>query len=158
VAHSPAGRTLLALTAALALSVGAASCGGTQISADEVESAPPELTIPSQSEESADVLAEPGEDAPSSSSGDSDSADPDAPTDSGAGAGDDPATGGASAPNAGSGSGSDSGSSTPQPQATAAPSNPGASEAPEPSTNSTGGSQAGTEKFEEFCQQNAGAC
>jgi len=143
----------LLIAALLAVSSGITACGGTQISADEVSGAPPELTTPTQREGSADALAEP-DDASSSdpsgtTGGQADSTD-DTPQTS-----DEPVSGGSTPSTPGA-------TATPQPQAeepqtTATPSDPGGSEAPSQS-GSNGGASPGTEEFEEFCRQNAGAC
>lgn len=146
--------TVVALLAGLSLSVGVAACGGGQIAADEVAAPPPELTIPTEgNEKGADALAG---DTPSSDTGttstngndndnDNDtSTTPDTSTDSRGGTSGN--TGGAPA----------------APQATAAPSNPGGTQAPaqqDDSANDTAPQPgSGAEKFEEFCKQNAGAC
>ena len=150
---------ILALVASLLLSVGLAACGGQKISADEVSAPPPELTVPTGGGEDADALA--GE-----SGGDSgDSADdPDEDEDTAAGSdedtassgsGDDTASGdsGAAAPSGGSTGGAASGS-TPAPTATAAPAQP--EDSSQSDTPAPAGSEA--QEFEEFCEQNAGAC
>ncbi len=153
----PAATTLAALLAGLSLSVGVAACGGEQIAADEVAAPPPELTLPTEgNEKGADALAgdASSEDADAkSTNGDEDeNKSSDSSTDS-----TDDTSGGATAPSTG-------GSAPAAPQATAAPSNPGAAQAPaqqqqDNSANDTAPQPgSGAEKFEEFCQQNAGAC
>jgi hypothetical protein len=157
---------LAALLAGLSVSTGVAACGGEKIAADEVSAPPPELTIPSEgNEKGADTLssgdAGSGDDTGTTSTTPDDrSPGDDAPSSSG---------GGSSGSNGSAGSSGSTGSSgssgTPAPQATAAPSNPGGGEAPAqaPQPDSSRNDVAptpgsGADKFEEFCQQNAGAC
>ena len=147
----PAVTLLLALVAGLLLSVGLAACGGQKIAADEVTAPPPELTVPDAAEAEGDPLAD-------EASGDEDTetstteTSPDADADAGD-SGDTPAGGGA-AESPGSATG---GSQAPaQPQATPAPTQAPAEDSPQQDSPPPAGS--GAEKFEEFCQQNAGAC
>ena len=128
---------LLALLAGFLLAVGVAACGGQQISADEVDAPPPELTIPAGS---GDALA-----GGASTTSTTDTTSTTETTDD-ADANDD----------ATNGSGSTGGTAAPAPAATPAPTaapqqDSAQNDAPPPAG-------SGAQKFEEFCEQNAGAC
>jgi hypothetical protein len=123
---------LAVLLAAPAL---AAGCGGSQIAADEVPGSPPALTVPSDTE-----LGAAGSNADATSGSNADESA-------------DSADGGASA----DGGTADSGTAAPEATATPAPA---ATRAPEDSTGGAEPPPAGStpEQFENFCEQNAGAC
>jgi hypothetical protein len=134
----PPRTSLLALPLA-ALALAAAGCGGSQVAADEVPGVPAALQVPTDA-----ALGSSGSkaDASSSTSGDEQS-DSSGGNDSGAADTGTSGSGTTTTPPA-------AGTATPQPQATAAP------------DDTTGGTQppAGSppEQFENFCEQNAGAC
>lgn len=148
---------LVALLAALLL----AGCGGTQIQADEVSGAPPELAVPEG--EAAGAL----EDADAASSSSSDDQDSDTTSTStstdeqssgDSAGGSSPSSGGGAA--AGSGGASAGSTATPAPQATATPAPTQAPAAPQDDAQNDAAPPAstGAERFEDFCQQNPGAC
>ena len=132
----PSRTSLLALPlAALTLALAAAGCGGSQVAADEVPGNPPVLQVPTDAD-----LGATGSNASGSTSADeeSDSSGADSSTaDTGTSSG-----GTTTAPQAAT--------ATPEPQATSAP------------NDTTGGTQpppgSPPEQFEDFCEQNAGAC
>jgi hypothetical protein len=138
---------VLALLAGLLLSVGVTACGGEKVSADEVTLPPPELAIP----ESADPT--PGGDSTADSGNDSSTTDEDSGQ-STTGE-DDTAGSGSGAATATPAPGNTGGSAAPsQPTATPAP-----TQAPDSSANDTAPpAGSGAQKFEEFCEQNPGAC
>ena len=144
----PAVTLLLALLAGLLLSAGLAACGGQKIAADEVTAPPPELTVPDAADaEGSDPLAD-------ESAAEEDEEDTTTSSDDGAADSGDAAAGGGAAESPGAATG---GSQAPaQPQATPAPTQAPAQDSPEQDSPPPAGS--GAEKFEEFCQQNAGAC
>lgn len=122
---------LLALVLVAGLAPAAAGCGSSEVAAEEVPGPPPELTIP-RGRGADDLLADTGNAADQKAGGDA------TPTPTATPAG----TGSTSAPTAPT--------DTSAPTATPQPDGPGNDQAP----------AAGTapDKFEEFCQQNAGAC
>ena len=119
---------LLALVLVAGLAPAAAGCGSSEVAAEEVPGPPPELTIP-RGRGADDPLADTGNAADQTASGDA------TPTPTATPSG----TGSTTAPAAPT-----------APTATPQPDGPGNDQAP----------AAGTapDKFEEFCQQNAGAC
>lgn len=140
-------RLLVALLAVLVL----AGCGGTTIEADEVSGAPVELAVPDA--EAAAALEEGGSGSSSSSS----SPDEDEDADSTSTGTDEEAPSPDSTPSAPSGGGT---TATPTPQATATPAPTQAPAAPQDDAqNDTSPPvDSGAERFEDFCQQNPGAC
>ena len=143
----PALSAVLALLAGVLLSVGIAACGGEKVSADEVTLPPPELTIP----ESADPTPSRGGRTTTGGSSTTDTTSTsttDTTTGAEGGAGD--------------------ATPTPSPSGTggsAAPAEPTATPTPaaQPQEDSSTSDTAppagsGAQKFEEFCQQNPGAC
>jgi hypothetical protein len=138
---SRARRATLALLSGLVLSVGVAACGGEQVPADEVAAPPPELTIPSGGS-GADALAGGASTTSTTDTSTTSTTDTTASGDTAAGSGSTAgATGGTAAP-----------APAATPAATAAPQQDSAqNDAPPPAG-------SGAQKFEEFCQQNAGAC
>jgi hypothetical protein len=125
---------LIALLVAVP-ALAAAGCGGSQVSADEVPGSPPALTVPTDSD-----LGAAGSNADSTSGSADESADS---ADSGASADTGADDTGTTAP-------ADVGTTAPAPEATTAPEETGGA-APPPA-----GSPP--EQFEDFCEQNAGAC
>lgn len=151
-AHRSLVPLLLALLAGLALPVGIAACGGQRVSADEVSAPPPDLAIPGN----ADTLAG-APDTGTSSNGDTNTTSTNTTdtTDTTAQSGSTPAAGDTSTQ-----SGGDTSSTQAQPQATQTPS-PASGGAQAPTTtqkSSPAPAASGTQKYEEFCRQNAGAC
>ena len=131
------GVTALLLVALLGL----AGCGGNEVAADEVPGSPPTLSLPPDEQPEAD--------SGSSDDSSADSADEDTGADAGTtedAATDTSGTGGTTA--------------APDTAATAAPEAPatGGTE-PEPTApESTGGAGGDEQQFEDFCNQNPGAC
>jgi hypothetical protein len=150
-----AGRVPRLLLAALAvLALGAAGCGGSQISADEIPGAPVALTIPEDKQTpAADRPESTGSDSDSDddadNAGDADQSGSDTSGDAtGTGTADDaaPAPAPTQAPAPDAGASPDQTQQQPQQDATGQADQPAAPE----------GSDA--QRFEEFCDQNAGAC
>jgi hypothetical protein len=129
-------RTILLALPFAALALAAAGCGGSEVGAEEVPGSPPALVVPSDSElgaggSNADASSEASADE--SAAGDAEAGADSGTTDSG--------TGGSAAP--------------------AAPAEPsGGTEAPETAAPEPTQPPAGSapEQFENFCEQNAGAC
>jgi hypothetical protein len=120
---------LLALVVMAGLAPAAAGCGSSDVASEEVPGDPPVLTIPRASSD--DPLADTGNAADQTANGDA-TPTPTPTSDAGSGAAA-PATGGTGAATA-----------TPQADGPANDQAPAAGTAPD--------------KFEEFCQQNEGAC
>ena len=134
------GITALLLVALLGL----AGCGGSEIAADEVPGSPPTLSLPPDEEPAA------AEDSGSNADSDSSSTEKDTGADTGAtddAATDTGSTGGTTA--------------APDTAATAAPEEAPATGGTEPEATapeSTGGAGGDEQQFEDFCNQNPGAC
>jgi hypothetical protein len=131
-------RTPLILIAVLALTV--AACGGGQVSADEVPGGPPALSVPSDDTAGGGAqTASNSSDTSTSGTKDDTSNSPDStstPSSSGS-TGTTPSTGGSTA-------------ATPVPTATPQPNTTSNNQAPPAGSDD--------QKFQDFCQQNAGAC
>jgi len=148
-----ASTALVALLAAFLL----AGCGGSQVSADEVPGAPPELAVPDA--EAAGALQDSGSSSASRRDRGSDTTS--TSTDATPSDGSSDGTSGDSGGSASSGS-SDAtgGAAAPAPQATATPAPTQAPAAPQDGAqnDSSPPVDSGAERFEDFCQQNPGAC
>lgn len=148
----------VALLAGLALSVGVTACGTQQISADEVTVNPPDISVPT-GPAGGDALA--GDTPTRSTTTDTTDTTGETTTDGTSGSGSSASSSAGSA----SSSGSTATGGSAAPSATAAPSGSsgGASAPAQPQQDSAANDTApapgsGADKFEEFCQQNAGAC
>jgi hypothetical protein len=136
--------SLMALIVAIP-ALAAAGCGGGQVSADEVPGPPPALTVPSDNDIGGSGS---GSSNSSSSSEDSSSGSSDGSTDSGADSG--TADSGTADGGTTTTPPADEGGGTAAPEATAAPDTATNDQQPAPGSP--------PEQFENFCEQNAGAC
>jgi outer membrane biosynthesis protein TonB len=127
-------RTILLLLPIVLLAPVAASCGGSEVSADEVPGDAPALIVPSDTE-----LGGGGSNADGGSSADSADADADADSTT------DPDTGGATVP----AEPTDPSGGTAAPEPTVAP---------EDTTTDPAQTDAPPETGDDFCEQNVGAC
>ena len=139
----PALSAVLALVAGLLLSVGVTACGGEKITADEVTAPPPELTIPESADPTPSATGTADADATPTPDGSTDDS-------SGSGSGDS-VSGTATATPAPSWTGG-----TAAPQATATPT--AAPQQDSSSSDTAPPAGSGAQKFEQFCEQNPGAC
>jgi len=129
--------TLMALIFAAVLAIAATGCGGSEIAADEVPGSPPALTVPSD-----DDLGGGGANAAEDGAGaNADEDAPDAESTADAETAD---------PNAAVPQADDTSGGTTAPEATAAPDTSTNDTVPEPDSPPA--------QFEDFCEQNAGAC
>jgi hypothetical protein len=130
--------SLLALVLAVP-ALAAAGCGAGQIAADEVPGGPPILTVPSDTALGAAGSKADASSSSSSSSSSEESADSSTSSDGG------------TADSGTTSTGTPTATTTPAPTATAAPEDTTGGSAPPPAGSSP-------EQFENFCEQNAGAC
>lgn len=155
-------RSSLSALALVGAAIGLSACGGETVAAEPVRSAPPELTVPGGADAAAD-LASPRAtpDATSTPDENADSSDSSTPSDS--------SSGSSSSDTGSSGSTGDAGTTSPDTtnSGTTAPSDgaTGGTQAPSQDTqpdsaqdDSPPPAGSGAEQFEQFCQQNPGAC
>jgi hypothetical protein len=131
--------SLMALLVAV-LAIAAAGCGGSEVASDEVPGAPPAITVPTDS----DLGGGGGDGNNSADNADSGAEENDSSTEDGAA---DPGT---AEPEATAEPPAETGGGTAAPEATAAPDTATNDTQPEPGSP--------PEQFEDFCEQNAGAC